>query len=117
MSDFRYESHSVVEGKPDLPGLPSTFGSEGEVSTLVIHMVDKVSSVRADLSYSIFPKYDAIARSIKITNEGTSDISIEKLASYSVDLPYEEYEMLQLHGEWTRECTRIRRKVDYGVQG
>ncbi|KAK7213741.1 hypothetical protein V2G26_020919 [Clonostachys chloroleuca] len=117
VSDFRYESHSVVEGKPDLPGLPSTFGSEGEVSTLVIHMVDKVSSVRADLSYSIFPKYDAIARSIKITNEGTSDISIEKLASYSVDLPYEEYEMLQLHGEWTRECTRIRRKVDYGVQG
>lgn len=45
------------------------------------------------------------------------EVTVEKLASFSVDLPHDEYEMLQLQGEWVRECTRIRRKVDYGTQG
>ncbi|KAH7129149.1 Melibiase-domain-containing protein, partial [Dactylonectria macrodidyma] len=117
VSDFRYQSHSVAAGKPDLPGLPATFGDEGSVTTLVVRLYDEHSAVAADLTYSVFPKYDAIVRSVKITNEGKERISVEKLASFSVDLPYDEYEMLELHGEWSREATRIRRKVDYGSQG
>ncbi|KAJ4172226.1 Alpha-glucosidase 2 [Fusarium falciforme] len=117
VSDFRYKSHSVVNGKPALDGLPCTFGQDDEVSTLVIRLWDSYSSVAADLSYSIFPKHDAIVRSVKITNQSDEEVTIEKLASISVDLPHREYEMLQLKGEWSRECTRIRRKVDYGSQG
>lgn len=117
VSDFKYKSYEVITGKPPLPGLPSTFGREDEVETLVLHLWDSYSSVAADLYYSVFPKHDAIVRSVKITNKGSSTISVEKLASFSVDLPYDEYEMLQLQGEWTRECTRTRRKVDYGLQG
>lgn len=115
--DFRYQSHTVVSGKPALPNLPCTFGSDEEVSTLVVHMWDSRSSVAADLSYSVFPNHDAIVRSVSITNKGSDEISVEKLASLSVDLPHDSYEMIQLHGEWTRECTRARRKVDYGLQG
>ncbi|KAK9481535.1 Melibiase-domain-containing protein [Lipomyces starkeyi] len=117
LSDFKYKSHTVVSGKPDLPNLPSTFGRNDEVSTLLIHLWDKTSSVAADLSYSIFPQHDAIVRSVKITNKGSSAISVEKLSSFAVDFPHEDYEMLQLQGEWSRECTRTRRKVDYGLQG
>ncbi|KAK9233816.1 Melibiase-domain-containing protein [Lipomyces kononenkoae] len=117
LSDLKYKSHTVVSGKPDLPNLPSTFGRDDEVSTLLIHLWDNTSSVAADLSYSIFPQHDAIVRSVKITNKGSSAISVEKLSSFSVDFPHEDYEMLQLHGEWTRECTRTRRKIDYGLQG
>lgn len=117
VSDFRYKSHTIVKGKPALDGLPCTFGQDDEVSTLVIHLVDSCSSIAADLSYSIFPKHDAIVRSVKITNNGAEEVIIEKLASICVDLPHREYEMLQLKGEWTRECTRTRRTVDYGMQG
>ncbi|KAK9242571.1 Melibiase-domain-containing protein [Lipomyces tetrasporus] len=117
LSDLKYKSHTVVSGKPDLPSLPSTFGRDDEVSTLLIHLWDNTSSVAADLSYSIFPQHDAIVRSVKITNKGSSAISVEKLSSFSVDFPHEDYEMLQLQGEWTRECTRTRRKIDYGLQG
>lgn len=117
VSDFRYKSHSVVNGKPALDGLPCTFGQDDEVSTLVIRLWDSCSSVAADLSYSIFPKHDAIVRSVKITNQSDEEVTIEKLASISVDLSHREYEMLQLKGEWSRECTRTRRKVDYGLQG
>ncbi|KAH6874365.1 Melibiase-domain-containing protein [Thelonectria olida] len=117
VSRFEYESYTIVNGKPRLPGLPSTFGDEDEVATLIIHMRDRVSSIRADLSYSIFPKHDAIARSITLKNESDKTVSIEKLASFSVDMPCDDYEMLQLRGEWFRECTRDRRKVEYGTQG
>lgn len=119
VSGFRYKSHHVIAGKPPLPGLPCTFGGtdEEEVETLVLHLWDECSSVAADLSYSVFPEHDAVVRSVSITNRGSGAISVEKLASLSVDLPHDEYEMLQLQGEWSRECTRTRRKVDYGLQG
>ncbi|KAH6603159.1 glycoside hydrolase family 36 protein [Trichoderma cornu-damae] len=117
VSEFRYKSHNIVEGKPALHGLPSTFGDAGDVSTLVVHMYDDYSSVAADLTYSIFPKYDAIVRSVNVTNMGNGNITIEKLASFSVDLPYGEFDMLELRGDWAREGKRLRRKVDYGVQG
>jgi alpha-galactosidase len=115
--DFKYKSYAIVTGKPSIPGLPSTFGTEDDVTTLVIRLEDSYSAVAAELSYSIFPKFDAITRSVKITNNGSEKITIEKLSSFSVDFPHSEYEMLQLQGEWTRECNRIRRKVDYGLQG
>ncbi|KAK8062371.1 alpha-galactosidase 2 [Apiospora hydei] len=118
VSDFRYRSHDVVKGKPALPGLPSTFGrEEGDVTTLVVHMYDNYSSVAADLTYSVFPKLDAIVRSVNITNEGKGNITIERLASFSVDLPYGDYDMIELKGDWGREGMKVRRKVDYGTQG
>lgn len=117
VSDFQYRSHKIVDGKPELNGLPSTFGTDEEVSTLVIHLYDNYSSVAADLTYSVFPKYDAIVRSARITNMGNGSITVNKLASLSVDLPYDDYDMLELRGDWAREAMRLKRKVDYGTQG
>ncbi|GJN71132.1 alpha-glucosidase 2 [Purpureocillium lilacinum] len=117
VSDFRYKSHDVVTGKPPLRGLPATFGADRDVSTLVVHLYDNYSSVAADLSYSIFPKYDAIVRSVNITNMGKGNITVQKLASLSVDLPYSDYDMLELKGDWAREGRRVRRSVGFGTQG
>ncbi|RLL98923.1 hypothetical protein CFD26_106796 [Aspergillus turcosus] len=63
VSAFRYDSHAVVAGKPALPGLPATFGTEEVVTTLVVHLYDQYNEVAADLMYSVFEKYDAIVRS------------------------------------------------------
>ncbi|KAJ5965340.1 hypothetical protein N7481_012054 [Penicillium waksmanii] len=97
VSDLRYQSYTVKQGKPDLPSLPATFGTDDEVSTLIVHMYDNYSSVAADLSYSIFPKHNAIVRSANITNQG-------KGTSH-------------LRGDWAREAHRERRKIEYGKQG
>jgi alpha-galactosidase len=91
-------------------------GTEEDVSTLVVSLYDKYSDVAADLSYSIFPKYDAIVRSVQVTNNDKENITIESLASLSVDLPYEDLEMLSLQRDWAREAHREQRKVEYGVQ-
>ncbi|PLB49311.1 alpha-galactosidase [Aspergillus steynii IBT 23096] len=117
ISDLQYQSHEVIKGKPELPGLPATFGSEDDVTTLVVHLYDNYSSVAADLSYSIFPKYDAIVRSANVTNKGEGDITVEALASLSVDLPFEDLDMIGLRGDWAREARRERRRVAYGTQG
>ncbi|KAL4918419.1 Melibiase-domain-containing protein [Aspergillus aurantiobrunneus] len=117
VSDLRYDSHEVVEGKNALPGLPATFGGPEDVTTLVVHLYDNYSSVAADLSYSIFPRYDAVVRSVNVTNRGEGNITIEALASLSVDFPYEDLDLVSLRGDWAREANRQRRRVEYGVQG
>ncbi|KAF5002411.1 hypothetical protein FGRMN_423 [Fusarium graminum] len=117
VTDFRYKSHELVQGKPGLPGLPSTFGDADDVSTLVIHMYDNYSSIAADLTYSIFPKYDAIVRSVNITNKGNSTINLRKASSWSIDLQQENLDLIEIKGDWAREGMRVRRKVDFGTQG
>jgi alpha-galactosidase len=113
VSALRYQSHTIVKGKPDLPGLPATFGSEKDATTLVVHLYDEHSKVEADLLYSIFPEHDAIVRSAKVTNKGDAEIVIEKLASLSVDFPFD---MVSLWGDHLREATIQRRKVESGIQ-
>lgn len=117
VSDLQYQSHTVVPGKPELPGLPATFGSEEDVSSVVVHLYDNYSSIAANLTYSIFPKYDAVVRSVSLTNLGEGNITVERLASFSVDLPYTDLDMIELRGDWAREAMRLRRSVEYGVQG
>lgn len=109
-----YRSHEVVDGKPSLPGLPATYGEDGDVSTITVHLYDNVSDVAAALSYSMFPKYNAIARSFKITNNGTANISIERAASFSVDLPNIELDMIELQGDWSHEMNKVKRPIQYG---
>ncbi|KAJ5560851.1 hypothetical protein N7535_009048 [Penicillium sp. DV-2018c] len=117
VSDFQYKSHDIIAGKPALAGLPATMGTEDDVSTLVVHLYDNYTDVAADLSYSIFPEQDAIVRSVNVTNHGKANITIESLASLSVDLPLGDYDMISLRGDWAREAHRERRKVEYGIQG
>ncbi|KAL4888876.1 putative alpha-galactosidase G [Aspergillus ambiguus] len=117
VSALKYQSYTVVQGKPALPGLPATFGTEQDVSTLVVHLYDEYSAVAADLTYSIFPEYDVIVRSASITNKGTRPITIESLASFSTDFPCEDLDMISLRGDWAREAHRVRRTVEYGTQG
>lgn len=116
VNHFRYQSHEVVEGKPDLTDLPGTFGEAAQVSTLIVRMYDEHSSVAADLIYSVFPEHDAIVRSVKVTNKGDLPVVVEKLSSFSIDFPHAEYDMVGLRGEWTRERNQFRRKIEYGMQ-
>ncbi|KAF2703246.1 glycoside hydrolase family 36 protein [Pleomassaria siparia CBS 279.74] len=114
VSEFLYQTHKVVEGKPPLPGLPSTYGNESDVSTLIVNLYDNYSDISAVLSYSIFPRENAIARSFQIINNGTSQITIERAASFSADLPNLDLDMIEIHGDWAHEFNRVNRKIDYG---
>ncbi|KAK5087456.1 Alpha-glucosidase 2 [Exophiala xenobiotica] len=116
VSHFKYQSYEVVDGKPEFSELPATFGEADQVKTLIVRMYDSYSHVAADLIYSVFPEHDAIVRRVVLTNKSENPVTIEKLGSSSIDLPYAEYDMVGLRGEWARERSQFRRKVEYGMQ-
>lgn len=80
-------------------------------------MYDDHSNVAADMLYSIFPDFDAIKRSVSITNKGSEIITVEELANFSVYMPRDDYDMISLRCNWARETQWQRRRVDYGTQG
>jgi alpha-galactosidase len=123
VSAFRYQSHNITQGKPSLPGLPATYGGAGNVTTLIVHLYDNVSDVSAALSYSVFPEFNAIARSFSITNHASNGSSngtaggalvIERAASFSTDFPNVDLEMIEPYGDWSHEFNTVRRKIDFG---
>ncbi len=107
---------SVYQGKRRIPGMPSArTGADEDIQTLEIRMFDPQSGLRVELSYTIFPEYDAVTRHAAFHNLGKEPVRIEKAASVSMDMPYRDYELLCLHGAWTRERQIVRRPLPPGT--
>ena len=111
---FGYESHEIFDGKKGLEGLPATFGNDKDCKTLEITLADKVTGLKAVLSYSIFEGLDVIARSVKLVNTSADAIMINKVMSMTMDMDNEDYELLTLYGSWGRERAMDFRKIGYG---
>lgn len=82
-----------------------------------MRLEDDITQIGADLRYSVFHNFGAIVRSFVITNHGTETIAVERAASFSLDVPSENWELLQLSGDWGRENKRVRRPITLGSQG
>ena len=111
-----YEGHEIYKGKKKLEGLPASFGTEEEVETLDLILKDPILGLKVILSYSIFEKEDIIARSVRLINEGSETLKVEKVYSACVDMDNEDFEMLSLHGSWARERHIQTRPLAYGKQ-
>jgi len=114
---FEYVSHKIMRGKPALNGLPATYGNETEVETLIITLCDAHTKLVTELYYSVFEKYDAIARSVRLINNGKSNVLINKAASVSVDIHGADgMEFMHLYGWWARERHIERAPLIEGIQ-
>ena len=81
-------------------------------------MVDEIAQLECTLSYAVFPANDAIVRSVAIKNNNSSkEVVVEAAASFSVDFPSGEREMMGLSGDWGREGQVFRRPIFPGQQG
>ena len=109
-----YESHEIYKGKKKLEGLPATFGTQDEVTTLVITCKDVATGLRAELSYSVFEDLDVITRSVKVVNGGEDAIYLEKVMSGMLDMDGGDFEVLTLHGSWARERHMERKPLGHG---
>jgi len=116
LTDFRYVSHCVRPGKPKLQGLPATYTeSDDEALTLTVTLRDALIGVKAELSYTIFRDYAAIARSVRYENEGESTLTLTRAMSLALDLPDCDYEWMQFSGRWARERQLITRQLRQGT--
>lgn len=109
-------SHCIDKGKPGLPGLPASFGTDDETETLRILCRDEVLGLEVELMYSVFWQEDVITRSVKIRNAGTQTLWLEKVYSACVDMDNQGFEMISLCGAWARERHIQRGNVRYGKQ-
>ncbi|MGO4494697.1 alpha-galactosidase [Paenibacillus sp. 2RAB27] len=115
ITELVYDKHRIVQGKPVLDGLPSTYvEADHEAETLEIELVDKVAGLRAILSYTIFANHAAITRSVRFINEGTADLKLLRALSMSVDFSHADWDLLQLSGSWARERHIERRALAPG---
>ncbi len=109
-------SYEILEGKPELAGLPATFGTAGECITLKLLCEDRHVGMQVELLYTVFQDVDVVTRSVKITNTGKEHFYLTKVCSACLDMDNRDYDMISLHGSWGRERHIQRKTLGYGIQ-
>ena len=76
ISDFKYESHKIIEGKLKLKGLPQTYVENKEdATTLEITLLDEVIKSKLKLYFTIFEDRAVITRSASFLNLSNKSIN------------------------------------------
>ena len=112
ISELNYKSHKIFTGKPELKGLPASFGGG---QTLEIELEDICKNFTVYLSYTIFEDSPILARSAKFVNTGGKKIKIRNAASAAVDFPDNDFDIINLYGGHAAERTIQRHKIQRGV--
>ncbi|SDB61177.1 alpha-galactosidase [Butyrivibrio sp. INlla16] len=116
ISSFVYKSHSIYKGKKELTGLPATYANEEkEAMTLEVLLEDEQAKIVLTLFYTIFDNYPVVARHAEFRNEGKDTVKLTKALSCCLDLPDQNYEMMQFTGAWARERIPEVRKLTNGI--
>jgi len=116
ISHFSYLSYEIQKGKEKLQGMPHTFFKEEEAKTLVIHLKDRYENQTLSLFYTITEKEPVILRHSELKNHGEEPISLERLMSFSLDLPRKDFDFIHLTGAWAREAQLERKPLHTGIQ-
>ena len=116
VTTFQYESHRIEAGKPRLDGLPATYvEDDSEAETLIIVLVDPLTTVRIELSYTLFSSRPVLTRTARFINDGHAEVFLDQAMSACLDLPDAEYEWWQFSGAWGRERHLKTRTLEQGI--
>lgn len=109
-SDFKYVSNGITDEKPELNGLPASYGPS---QTLTIVLEDASIGAQLHLIYTVFEECDVITRSARLIG-GNTPLKIHSLMSMQLDLPFDEYTMMTFDGAWMRERFLHEKKINQG---
>lgn len=113
-ADFRFDSFEILDYSYAIPGMPALYDTEEEKGeTLVITMTEKASDIVLKLFYGVFEKENVITRAARLENHGETAIELEKMLSFSMDLMYENYEVIYFSGRHAMERTAERIPVQH----
>ena len=117
ITDFRYDSFEIVQGKCAIEGLPHLYTNQvTEAETLIITLKDDVAQLRLKLNYTIYQDYATVIRSTTLINDSAETVEINQLASQSLDFPNRSFELIHLNGAWGRERQLTREKIEIGTK-
>lgn len=116
VTEFRYASHRITDGKPSILPLPATYTeSDSEAQTLEITLHDSVMDTDLILLYTIYEAYPVITRSARFVHRGASPIILERAMSMSVEWSDKDFAMISLAGGWARERYVKERRLEVGI--
>lgn len=112
-----YEDYKITPGKPKLKGLPAAYVEDDtEADTLEIILKDSLKNLKVVLMYTAYNNIDAITRSVRVINESSDRITLEKVMSASVDYEVSDFDFVELPGSWGRERHIERNRLRSGIQ-
>ena len=113
-TDFLVEGAELVEGKPQMTGLPSAVAGEG-VRTHVVTLSDKIAKLRVKLFFTAYYDCDVFAERVEYINENGSPVVLRRAMSAQLDLPAAGYTLTTFTGSWAAERTKTARALCPGV--
>ncbi|KRM08970.1 alpha-galactosidase [Lentilactobacillus farraginis] len=117
ITELQYDHYQLSAGKKRLAGLPSTFDdTDDDAQTLIISFKDQITGLTVDLNYSLFPHQDVIVRSTTFTNPSSEKLVIDRALSSQLDLPDDNYDLIQFSGTWAKERHLYRNHLRPGIQ-
>ena len=113
VTDFVYHSHEISDGAYKLETLPSAYG---KAESLTVILADKkYNNIQLKLTYTVFEDSDVIVRNTTLVNNGSQNITLNKLMSFSLDLPSTYFDIVTLSGSWIKEAHMHSTPVSQGI--
>ena len=113
---LEYAGYEIFAGKKPLGGLPSTYvENDSEADTLEITLRDKLTDLEVILSYTVFPEFDVIAKSVKVKNNVNEKIKLKSILSSTTYLFDKDYDFVHLEGGWARERSIQKKPLMNGI--
>ena len=78
-------------------------------------LVDPLTTVRIELSYTLFSSRPVLTRTARFINDGHAEVFLDQAMSACLDLPDSEYEWRQFSGAWGRERHLKTRTLEQGI--
>jgi alpha-galactosidase len=114
-AEFRYTGHEILDGKYEIPGLPSVYDNGDRVQTLVVSLIDNPANIAIKLYYGVFENLDIITRAAEIINKGGETMWLRKASSMCLELPFGKWDMIHFHGRHCMERQPERVPLFHGI--
>lgn len=114
-SDFIYKSHTELNCKPDIPGLPSAYDDDGMSKTYLFELIDKITNIRLKLYYTAFYSSNVITRRVEVINQSGESVTLERVMSMQLDLFASDLDLLTFNGAWSCERQKNEKALSPGI--
>lgn len=116
VTDLKYVSHEIKEGKYGLEGLPAMYQGEENVQTLEVVLQDVYKKLEVILYYGVFEKLDVITRACKIVNKGEDKVNLLRAYSMCLDFNNKDMDFVHFYGRHAMERIMERTPLHHGIQ-
>lgn len=108
---FDFVFDSIQKGGLKFDNKACAYGSDEDIA-VVFKCTDRKLTLK--LWYSVFYDSDVIARTVQLINDGETDISVDNIMSYQLDIDGQDKKLLTFDGAWARERYKTEKSIEYG---